>query len=93
MHQKLQKTFFVTSPKFEIMIKKKSYFIVKKIQKSPFKHFRFARSKSSVKGLMKTFENRIPTLLCVRFKLQFNRDFSKLSTKWFTTSRTPQSSV
>jgi hypothetical protein len=36
-------TFFVTSPKFTLS---------KKIQKSPFKHFHFGRSKFPVKGLI-----------------------------------------
>jgi hypothetical protein len=40
MQQKVQIKIFVTSPKLK-----------KKNQKSPFKHFRFGRSKSPVKGI------------------------------------------
>jgi hypothetical protein len=51
MFQKVQKTlFFVTSPNLK-NFDKKCLTLSKKNKKSPFKHIRFGRSKSPVKGL------------------------------------------
>jgi hypothetical protein len=50
MHQKVQKK-IVTSSKYEILIKKVLN-NSKRTKKSPFKHFRFSRLKSPVKGLI-----------------------------------------
>jgi hypothetical protein len=54
MYQKVQKTLFsVTSPKFEILIKMRV-----KNQKSPFKHIRFGRTETPVKGLKQSTKRK-----------------------------------
>jgi hypothetical protein len=51
MLQKVQKTLFCDVTKVE-NFDKKSLTLSKKNKKSPFKHIRFGRSKSPVKGLI-----------------------------------------
>jgi hypothetical protein len=76
MLQKVQKTlFFVTSPKLKILIKNVLLYR-KRTKKSPFKHIRFGRSKSPVKGLIEKI-----------IKKNFNNFLMKKITKIATTIR------